>query len=681
MGPQCGQERSFLAMAFAAPPSKAGPPKSYPRTHDLRQRDAIKRGSSSIQGERFPKPHILSPQKGDIKKTSNPGHVFLKQEHPLSIVQDDDHPSSKTKHVSRRLDDLNRPVRGVLAHPHRKIPSEVFDIRDRGRELCICGNALWVEHCTESIYQNVCHSNSPFKGERDNDLWLPGRLARCCPFVARLSKSHKGNHRDIGKDGVHCELSEVLPQPITDHPVVGLGVEDNRSNTLPSSQQSEVPQNRRSCIYQKTNVLKEATGENSRANQLVIQCGPTGKSTTQVRQLIPEIPREEVSEGQTSSHEPNHQGVVNLLVQPHSPGLDSAFHYPDDNIHHHNRCVSDRLGLPHLQGDGRERGVEPIYEGTPHKYFRVYGCLDSTEANETSQEHINKTTVRQRYRRELYKEGGICAFLTSQPNDPVGNFSDEAERSFSFTSTCKRPVQRSCGSPLSRSPGLDRVGAGSSLHQMVIQADVHLPQSGPVRYPVQQQVPSLCVTDSDGGSSSNGRSEDGLESVGGGLSVSPLPTDFIGFGPPQQVSGQSHPYSPVVAQTALVPTPASNGQDFHQAPTTSAISDREWLESLRALLCDFSSSRLDFLKFAYRRSSTPIVVDYLTSALRTSTYRQYESVWRKFKSYVRDMQPSTIDLNFVMSFLIFCFEGGGWLVILLPYIVARFVIPSLLDSA
>ena len=76
---------------------------------------------------------------------------------------------------------------------------------------------------------------------------------------------------------------------------------------------------------------------------------------------------------------------------------------------------------------------------------------------------------------------------------------------------------------------------------------------------------------------------------------------------------------------------------------------------------------MDFLRLIYRKYSTPIVTDYLTSALRASTYNQYESVWRKFKAYVIETNPISINLNFVMSFLIFMFEGGGSVVKLFPF--------------
>ena len=54
------------------------------------------------------------------------------------------------------------------------------------------------------------------------------------------------------------------------------------------------------------------------------------------------------------------------------------------------------------------------------------------------------------------------------------------------------------------------------------------------------------------------------------------------------------------------------------------------------------------------------VLDYLTTSLRPSTDCQYQSVWSKFQHFVSTSQPSEIDLNLILSFLIFVFESKGF---------------------
>ena len=136
----------------------------------------------------------------------------------------------------------------------------------------------------------------------------------------------------------------------------------------------------------------------------------------------------------------------------------------------------------------------------------------------------------------------------------------------------------------------------------------------------------------------------------GGLPVSPISTDFSGFGSPISISRQGNFDSHERTQTSLVSSSPPNVVQQVHATQSHSISDSELEHSLRSILRDVKSTRMDFLKLIYRKSSTPIVTDYLTTALRTSTYNQYESVWRKFKAYVIETDPVSIDLNFVMSF-------------------------------
>ena len=53
---------------------------------------------------------------------------------------------------------------------------------------------------------------------------------------------------------------------------------------------------------------------------------------------------------------------------------------------------------------------------------------------------------------------------------------------------------------------------------------------------------------------------------------------------------------------------------------------------------------------------SPEVLAYLLSYLRTSSSRQYESVWNKLRNYVILSKPEIIDFNFVGKFLIYLFE-------------------------
>ena len=138
--------------------------------------------------------------------------------------------------------------------------------------------------------------------------------------------------------------------------------------------------------------------------------------------------------------------------------------------------------------------------------------------------------------------------------------------------------------------------------------------------------------------------------MGEDLSISTFSPDFRGFESAVVIPRISNSGSAMVAQQTMVPASEIHGQEGLGLAQSNCIPDCRWKDSLRTILCDFHTSRVDFLKIAYGRTSSKIVVNYLTSALRPSTYRQYESVCANFKTFVRDMNPRDIDENLVFSF-------------------------------
>ena len=659
MEPQCGKKRPFLAMEEKTPSTFPGAPKEHRRAVQVCKRNAYEGGNSALSGQRVSKPYFLCPQKRHIETTGDFRYVPTQQKHSVPVVQNDNLHTCSGQHISQCLYDDPRPVRGVLAHPNSEILSEVSNIRSGGGSIRLCGDAFRAEYCSQNIHKDVCSNYRISERKRGDGIWLSGRLARGCPNEIRLSKIHKDNPGNIGQGRLLSKLPKVLPHPSSDHPVAGMGVEDTKPDSLLPCRESQIPQSRRTAIPIETHVFPETVRKISRSPELGGTCGSLRQSASKIPECISTHSREKVSEGRTSPYEPEPKGPSSILVQHDHPRLDSAVHHTITHIHHHDRCVSDRLGVPHLHRSGGERSVEPFHEGTTYQCLRVHGSLDCHKKDEATKVNISHTPVRQRYRRELLEKGGICAFITSQQNDPLDHSISQEQGVVPYPSTCQGSVQCSRRSPLSRSSSLDGVGARPGLHTVVVTADVHQPHGGLIRDPLELQVPSVCVPNCNGRSHSSGCSQSRLESVEGGLPVSPISTDFSGFGSPISISRQGNYDSSEMAQTGLVSSSPPNVVQQVHATQSHSVPDSEWEYSLRSVLRNPESTRMDFLRLIYRKYSTPIVTDYLTSALRASTYNQYESVWRKFKAYVIETNPISINLNFVMSFLIFMFEGGG----------------------
>ena len=151
-----------------------------------------------------------------------------------------------------------------------------------------------------------------------------------------------------------------------------------------------------------------------------------------------------------------------------------------------------------------------------------------------------------------------------------------------------------------------------------------------------------------------------LEPVAIGVPVSPNSLDLEGFGetdriPRRGCSGGSLLASPVVvcpsSPTSSLPCSSS---------LTSTVASGQLFEGLRSHLCNREVTRLAFLRYAYERLYSGEVLDFLLSALRSSSYRQYESVWRSFQSFCIRQSPLVINLDLVLRFLVFVFQDKGY---------------------
>ena len=620
-----------MGLDIATPPTKIGAPKIHHRTYQICSGNVAERSHCPLQGQGIPKQNLFCSQERDHKAQSYSGYVNPQQSHTMPILSHDHYPPGSPELNTQCLANIHRPLRSLLAHPRSEVAPEVSDVCYRGGKLRLCGDAIWAKHCSQGVYKNVLHHHFCTKGEGCNALWLPRRLARDCPHGASLSKSHTGNLGDVGEGRLSSKLSKVLAQPSTVHRVAGLGVEDSGADPVSPSSQSPVPQSLSLVVHKPANVLQEAPRKNSGSDQLGQQCGSLRQDPPKICQRIPTRVGEASLPGSAPPHGSGAQTPTEILDPFSSTGLEGASCYASVNLYHHDRRFFKGLGLPHFQGDGRQWSVEPIHERQAYKHFRIHGFVDSPKENQITKGNVDSCPVRQHDGSELFKERGFSQVIPTKPNDPFSNFVNDPKRLVLDTDSRQGSVQCQGGPSVEGTCCIDRMGDQSGFTSVVVTADVHRAASGSVCDSTEPQISDLCVPDHDEGSFCSGRSQGELESVEGGVPFSPLSTDFSSFRSPRSLSRESNSPSPQMAQTTVVPPSSPNGPLFNQLTPSSSITSGQWTEALSTLLRDFHSTRMDFLKVVYRRSSTPLVVDYLTSALRKSTYKQYESIWEKIQ--------------------------------------------------
>ena len=142
-----------------------------------------------------------------------------------------------------------------------------------------------------------------------------------------------------------------------------------------------------------------------------------------------------------------------------------------------------------------------------------------------------------------------------------------------------------------------------------------------------------------------------LEPVGQDIPVSPGEYPHEGPSPPTKIQGDSGFDSSAMAREPMV-----SGSDGSQPSSSSGtvpglMADSSGSDMLRFLLSDPPPSYLDFLTKIYGKEFSQENVESMTSSLRSSSNRQYQSNWNRWVLFCRDRHPSVISRDFLASFL------------------------------
>ena len=77
-------------------------------------------------------------------------------------------------------------------------------------------------------------------------------------------------------------------------------------------------------------------------------------------------------------------------------------------------------------------------------------------------------------------------------------------------------------------------------------------------------------------------------------------------------------------------------------------------------MCDLKTSRVDFLRHIHGSEFCREVVDFVVEALRESSLRQYESVWKQFQRFILTQRDRRMSRDLVLRFLVFVFKVKGF---------------------
>ena len=626
----------------------------------VRRRDGPKRGGCTPQGKGGTKPPLFRTQEGYGQAKSNFGPFPSQPSDPLPHFQNDIHTPSKASSVYGSVADFNRLEGGLLARSHSQILPEIPGVCADERQLLLPGHAVRVKRSTTGFHKVMCSSSKGPEGKRHLGLRLPRRLAGRRKIHSGGEDSHKQGALFPSQSRLYCKPAKIQPNtntgPRMARPHLGYPV---RHCTLPSlqDQKSEIYG---SGVSEEALLHQKGFGESGRVPKLGVSTQPRKPGEAEDLEPGADLSCEEVCQGSENPITIRGENCTNLVGQDPTRPVGASVYPAGSRPSGHVRRISSRLGLPHVRGTGRPGSMVPFLDREAHKSARIFGSLPGSEVCLFTTSIHSPDKIRQLYGCQLSEERGVFPLGSPQQDDTTGSEVGREKGLVLGPDPCSRKLQCSGRSPVQRDTSSDRMDPGPGLSTFTVEADVHAPPSGFVCDFEQPSSGSLRLSDFDGGSLVDRRSESGLERVEGGVPFSPHSFDFSGFDQASPVPWRGVDDSTLVAQPGMVSNARRPSQEVSQDPAAGVDPNSQRSADLRTALLDRCTTRLAFLKLAYGGAWSQKVVDYLTTSLRPSTDRQYQSVWSKFQDFVILRQPLVIDLDFIFSFLIFIFESKGY---------------------
>ena len=285
----------------------------------------------------------------------------------------------------------------------------------------------------------------------------------------------------------------------------------------------------------------------------------------------------------------------------------------------------------------------------PYQHPGTHGCLPNSEENQSSEKLSSSPDPRQQDRSVLYQPGRL-KIPSPQSRGPSNSLSGSEKGLVPYSLSSERSEERDSGQPFEGFTNRDRMVARFGIIQKNLR-DSSRPPSGPVCDQTEQETVRLRSSEPRLGSNSYGRNDSRLGQVAFHLPVSSPQSPIKSFGQTEDVQRDSCSNSPNVAVQQLVPSHTGTEPDDPIPGCSSALSDSSGQDCLRLILDDPELKMHDFLLYALGKSFSKENVELILQDKRVSTRGQYQSVWKKWVSFVHSQQPRVINTDFCLSFL------------------------------
>ena len=621
--------------------------------HGVCSGDASQGRCRALCGEMRSESYLLGAESQFDEEKNDSGPLQAKPEHTLSDFPDDLRDQGTSGGTSRRLPNLYRPRRCLLACANRKLLPKISGFFGKRGDVRVQGHALRTQRSPSGVHKVVSSVGRLSKATGVDGICVPRRLADCSSISSGVGQCHPGRLTSPSIRRLHCELGKVHSSSHSDHQVAGVDLGHAIGTfDLPTGQ--TVLAKRPSKAVRKAVPLYKATVRKiSGQIKFCLPPRPRGKSQTKGTELFSDQLGEKILQGHAGAHVPKTRTQLATLDWHASDLPGKALCGPSSDGQSRIRRLRPRLGISDVpRSHGTRKMVSPG-RLLSHQHPRVLGSVPSPEGSPVVERLLTAASLRQHDSSQLSEERGFVQVPCSQRLDPSGDLLGGKKGLVPPASPHQGVTQCVGRHPVAPETDLDGVVSGRGLLQLdVAPTGGSMSRDRPLCHAMECETAGVHSPGSGGFRDRHGRPVSPLGSVESSLPLSSVAFTFEGFTENRGIPRSSAVGSPVLAQEPLVPEAGQPLQLLPEVPQPGSLPGCGEQDALRSSLLDESVTRMDFLALNYNIIYKREIPTYLMSHLRPSSYRQYESVWRKFRDFARSLQPFLLIASWLCFFLL-----------------------------
>ena len=529
----------------------------------------------------------------------------------------------------------SRPTGCVLPRPSGLVLPRIPCLHSGWPDLCLSGPSLWPFYSPMGVLKDHKTYQSSPSSSPPSFPYISGRLPSPCSYQGSPSGTHFLHHLSSTTTRSPYPLQEVSSQPLPVCRVPGGGVPSGQPASLSSQLQGSEDHVIVPGHGPQVGSFSPPAGELGGPSQLRVLLRPTGPSKVKASDQLDECTdfgRVEGCRGILGlrGEVPPAKVEGRVVFKDSCSNVPSSAHLAADD-----RCIQVRLGRcidsPFHLGDLAGR-VPVLFS----ELARTTGDLSITSTlSSTSQGQLCPNSLRQFNSGGLHTTPGYSKVTITYGSD------HGSSRVLHGTLHMSHPQTPQW---LSKCIGRPRVSSQPHLHGMVLGRENSclglLPDrcasSRPLCHEGQSSTSSVRLTLPGPGSSGGERIFDSLAPLGLNLPLSPCSSSSQSLVSSSTISRSGDPHCSLLCSVKLAPQPSQQVSGSHSSSSISfSVAENQQRPRIPSESFSVSATRVETIRRGLLAAGfNPAAADVYLLSHKSSSTRQYQSVWAKFLSFL-----------------------------------------------